>query len=294
MKCCVLVFLALVGPLALAKRHKATASASKVHMNKVGSCQVKDPVKMVSILKQWHLPPKTATRGFKEKYAQEKNQTAIYQYLEEGVKRKDLNLIVSEGCEGPINSEFKPTFNGWDYASLKSQSRQKGYDKIITLAPLKIVAKYDDKVETVCGDSEVLIQEGNLRLSNLRGWTGFYFRINEASGDKDKSQSYADSAADLLKVPRTLPREQLMTQIKDKIKVELEALRKSLSDRDDAFVKVVQNHDFTKAAVVIGGLHADDLKEKLEKAGIGCEVLEPPGYQREDENLIQDFQRALQ
>jgi hypothetical protein len=42
---------------------------------------------------------------------------------------------------------------------------------------------------------------------------------------------------------------------------------------------------------VIGGLHAADLKAKLETAGLNCEILEPPGYARNSENLIRDFEK---
>ncbi len=31
----------------------------------------------------------------------------------------------------------------------------------------------------------------------------------------------------------------------------------------------------------------------MSAAGLNCEVFEPPGYQREDERLVQDFERAL-
>ncbi len=294
-----IILIALCGSQAVAKKRAVKSFkpfANKIHMTKVETCHVEGdaPAKTVIILKQWHLAPKTVTRGFKEKYPQEKNQTAIYQYLQDEVKHQAMSMIVSEGCEGTIDKEFKPTFNGWDVASLKGQASQKGYDKIITLAPLKIFAKYGEQVKTVCGDSDALIQEGNLRLSNLRGWMGFYTRLSEDRQATEKSQVYADSATDLLKIPRTTGRPELLKQIKDKIKVELEAFHKSLKDRDDAFVKVLQAQDFKKAAIVIGGLHADDLKEKVEKAGIGCEVLEPPGYQNDDEKLIQDFQKALE
>lgn len=290
------LLLCLLLSVAFARSHKnahAKSAPSKVHMTKVGSCTVKDPAKTVYIIKQWHLSPKTTTKGFKEKYPQEKNQTAIYHFLEEGVKRKDLQVVVSEGCEGEINADFKPTFNGWDFSALKGQAQQKGYDKIITLVPLKIEAKYGDKISTLCGDNEALIQEGNMRVSNLRGWMGFYVRLNEFKDNPEKLKLYSDSAAELLKVPKDTPEEKLMGQIKDKLKTELESFRKSLLARNDSFVKVLQGHEFTKAAIVIGGLHADDLKEKIEKAGMGCEVLEPPGYQRDDEQLVQEFQKAL-
>ena len=292
-----LIAIALVSTSLFAKSHRRAtvhkALPSRVHMTKVGTCEVEGPEKKVLVIKQWHLAPKTATHGFKEKYPQEKNQTAIYQMLEEGVKRDELQLIVSEGCEGEINDDFKAVFNGWDLQSLKAEVGRKGYDKIITLVPLKIEAKYGAKVQTLCGDVETLIQEGNLRLSNLRGWMGFYTRLSENKNDGEKTKLFSESAADLLRIPRDTPPPQLMAQIRAKLKEELEAFRKSLDERDDAFVKVLSDHDFTKAAIVIGGLHAADLKTKLENAGLGCEILEPPGYQRDDEKLIEEFARAL-
>jgi hypothetical protein len=260
-------------------------------MTKVATCNVKDATKMVYVMKQWHLGPKIVTKGFKEKYPQEKNLTAVYRVLEEGVKHGEFQLVVSEGCEGVINSDFKPVFNGWDYNSLKKQSQQRGYEKIITLVPLKIQAKYGDKTATICGDNDALIQEGNLHISNLRGWSGFHSRLTESKDDAEKTKLYADEAADLLKVPRNTPRDMLMSQIRDQIKSELDAFQQTITKRNDAYVESLQNKEFSKAAIVIGGLHATDLKAKLEKAGLGCEILEPPGYQSEDEKLIQEFER---
>lgn len=268
--------------------------SNKAHMTKVGSCSPKEgSTKKVYILKQWHLSPKTVTKGFKEKYPQEKNQTAIYHLLEDGVKRKELQLIVAEGCEGEINASFVTSFNGWDYSSLKAQCLQKNYDRIITLQPLKVEAKYGDKINTLCGDNDELVREGLLRISNLRGWEGFYTRLSESSADAEKIKLYSEGAADLLKVPKDTPVDKLLPLIKDRIKSELQAFYKSLDDRNTSFVKVLQDHEFSKAAVVVGGLHAKDLKEKIDKAGMNCEVLEPPGYQRESESLIQDFEKAL-
>jgi hypothetical protein len=290
-----LLCLLLITP-AFAKTSKAKAAKafpSKVHLTKVGTCIVKDPAKMVYVLKQWHLSPKTTTKGFKEKYPQEKNQTAIYQVVDEGVKRGEFQLVVSEGCEGEINADFVPTFNGWDYDSLKAQVHQKGYEKIITLVPLKIEAKYGDKIATFCGDNQAAIQIGLEKVTNLRGWTGFYVRLNEFKDNPEKLKLYTDSAADLLKVSKDTPREQLVIQVKGRIKEELDTFTKSLQTRNDSFVKVLQDHDYKKAVVVVGGLHAEDLREKLEKAGLGCEIFEPPGYQADDEHLIEDFQKAM-
>lgn len=264
-------------------------------LNKISSCKTpaaKD-AHTVMVIKQWHLPPKTITKGFKERYPQEKNQSAIYLALSDKIKKKKLQMVVAEGCEGEINQHFAQSFNGWDYDSLKAQAFRKHYDRIITLVPLKLEARYADKVLTMCGDNNDLIQEGNLRLSNLRGWAGFWTRLTEPDGEADKTKLYAEAAAELLKVPKSTPVKELLPQIKEHLKEELNLFQKSLADRNDSFVKMIQEKNVPTAAIVIGGLHAEDLKSKLETAGFACDVYEPSGYQRQDEQLIQDFKKDM-
>lgn len=288
-----LSILLTLGSLAEAKPKAKKTTAVRHNLTKVGSCTNTDAAKKVLIIKQWHLAPTTVTKGFpKERYPQERNQTAIYQMLSNQVKTQKLQLVVSEGCEGEINGEFTPTFNGWDYGSLKKVSQTKGYEKILTLIPLKLEARWDDKVRTLCGDNEKLIKEGNVRLSNLRGWFNFSARLKENYVD-DRGQLYAHAAAELLKVPKETPIPEILKQINGRVKEELAAFRKTLQDRNDSFVQVLQSQEFETAAVVIGGLHADDLKDKVEAAGLGCEVLEPPGYQREAEQLVLDFEKII-
>lgn len=278
------------------KRHRQPAESRPIKLTKVGSCALPTdgtkPAKTVMIVKQWHLAPKIITKSFKEKYPQERNQQAIYSALADGVRKKSVQLVVSEGCEGEINSEFKPTFNGWDYASLKAVAQTKGYDKILTLVPLKLEARFGDDLRTVCGDDETLIQEGNMRLSNLRGWMGFWTRLHETYPD-DKGKLYADAASDLMKIPRTTPLKDVIAKVREHVQDDLDGFKKSLADRNAAFVKVLSQENFDTAAVVIGGLHSEDLKLKLQLAGMACDVYEPPGYQREDEDLMSDFVKVL-
>ncbi len=254
--------------------------------------------KTVLVFKQWHLAPTTVTKGFKEKYGQEKNQTAIYKTLSEMVKKKQLEIVVAEGCEGEIDGTFETPFNGWTMSELEKQAQTKNFDKIITLVPMKVEARWGDKVVTLCGDDEKLIKESQMHLSNLRGWMGFYSRLGAvagsgASGGDEKAKQYADAAADLLKVSKETPVEELKKLINQRSLEELSLFQQALDDRNAAFVRAVQSRPFTTAAIVIGGLHAGDLQAKLEKAGLACEIFEPPGYSKEDETVIQDFKNAL-
>jgi len=245
--------------------------------------------KKIMVIKQWHLAPTTVTKGFKERYPQERNQTAIYQALAERIKKKKLQLVVAEGCEGEINDGFGLEFNGWGYGDLKKIAQTKGYSKILSHVPLKLEARFQDQVKTLCGDSEAEIKEGLLRLSNMRGWAGFLTRIE----DPAKRDQFAPAAIELLKAPKDTPTDKLIPMIKARLQTELDLFLKSLAVRNDSFVKVLVETDFKEAAVVVGGLHVDDLRGKLEAKGLACEILAPVGYADQEEDLIRAFQTAL-
>ncbi len=199
-------------------------------MTKVGVCKTapKDAA-TVMIVKQWHLAPKTITKGFKEKYPQEKNQSAIYIALADRIKNKKLSLVVAEGCEGEIDEKFSTAFNGWDLETLRKQAQTKSFNRILTHVPMKLEARFGDKILTVCGDDDKLIQEGLVRLSNLRGWAGFYNRLTELTSDTDRQKLFAESAAGVLKVAKETPISELVPKIKDKLAEELQAFNKPLT-----------------------------------------------------------------
>lgn len=264
-------------------------------MTKVGVCKKSSKeAATVMIVKQWHLAPKTITKGFKEKYPQERNQSAIYISLADRIKNKKMDLVLAEGCEGEINEKFTTVFNGWDLEAMKKQAQTKGFDRVLSHVPMKLEARFGEKILTICGDNDKLIQEGLVRLSNLRGWAGFYGRLTEPTSDSDRQKLFAESAAGVLKVDKETPIAELVPKIKEKISEELTAFNKTLAERNDAFVKALQAQSFKNAAIVIGGLHVADLKDKIEAAGYACEVMEPAGYSRDDENVIRDFEKAVQ
>ena len=269
------------------------AAEALPNLKKVSACDAPKDAARVMLIKQWHLAPTNITKSFKEKYPQERNQTAIYNSLNDAIKKKKVQIVVGEGCEGEINSEFKGSFNGWDYASLKGLALTRNYPRIVTHVPLKLEARHGDKLMTICGDNEAQIKEGNLRLSNLRGWVGFWTRLQEPAADAERLKLYSDAAAELLKVSKDTPLPTIQSKIKDSIRQELALFTKSLNERNGAFVKSLEGREFKTAAIVIGGLHAQDLKAKLQTAGYACDVYEPLGYRPADENLIQEFEKIL-
>ncbi len=285
--------IALFMSVSFAKTKKPKADKPvTIKMTKVATCEG-SAEKKVLVFKQWHLAPTTVTKGFKEKYPHEKNQTAIYKTLSELVKKKQLEVIVAEGCEGEIDGTFKPVFNGWSMPDLEKQAQTKNFERILTSVPMKVEARWGDKVVTICGDDLAMIKDSQMHLSNLRGWMGFWTRLSEAKPDDEKLKLYSEAAADLLKVPKDTKVEELKAKIGERSLGEIKEFEKSLHDRNGAFVKALGTREFKTAAIVIGGLHAADLKTKLQEAGYGCEVYEPPGYSSQDENLIQEFEKAL-
>ncbi len=271
-----------------------TTAQGKALVSKIGSCKSEKGAPKVLLVKQWHLAPTTITKGFRERYPQERNQTAIFIYLADKAKHKKIDLVVGEGCEGEINDGFTTKFNGWDLASLKqNRPNTRKFERILTHVPMKLEARFNDRLLTVCGDNEKLIQEGNLRLSNLRGWAGYHSKLSDPALAEDKKKMFAEAAINLLKVDQSTPIEKLISLIQDKISEELDLFKKSLNERNDSFVKTLQSYPFKTAAVVIGGLHIQDLKSKVEAAGFGCDIIEPVGYDRDLERTIASFEQAL-
>ncbi len=95
-------------------------------------------------------------------------------------------------------------------------------------------------MNALCGDNEELIQEGNVHVTNLRGWTGYVINLKKTFVD-DRGKLYADQASDLLKIPRTTLMPDLIKLIQGKVRTELAAFRAAITKRNDGFVKVVTN-----------------------------------------------------
>lgn len=275
------------------KRKKSKTKKAKSELKLVSSCPQTESPKTVWLIKQWHLAPETVTKGFREKYPQEPSQTAIYKFLSNSVQNKDIDLVVGEGCEGEITEKFEKTFNGWNYTSLKAESKGKKYDRLLTHIPLKLEARWTDKVKSYCGDSEAMIREGQIRLSNMRGWYGFLLRFGDSQLAEDHKSELAAAANQLLKHRKPKAVKDLIPEIRTKLKEELASFENSLQKRNDAFIKILSEQDYKSAAVVIGGLHSEDLRSKVEKQGFNCKIYEPPRYPAEDESLIESFRKKI-
>lgn len=245
----------------------------------LSSCEVEKPVKKVYVFEQWHLSPSIdTTTATPQSLAQERNQTAIYSQIENWVQSGKIDILIAEGCEGVIDEKFEPQFNGWSFELLKNNSQISGYNHIITHIPLKIAAKYGSKIQVICGDSNELIEKSNLAWSDIRGLSGFSARLKEYGDNPEKQKNYLDEVITLLKLPKDTNAEVADHSIKEEIRKSIGKIMDYISQRNDVFIKKIMAQPVTKIALVVGGAHVTDLKNKLQKNNIGCDIIEPTGY----------------
>jgi hypothetical protein len=255
----------------------------------IEKCAVKNPKSHVWIFKQWHLGPNVNTRKQQSDLPQAENQTAIFDQIDEWVKNKNLKVIYSEGCSGEINENFTRVFNGWTLKDLTAVSDSKDYDKIISLIPLKIKAKYRDQVSVYCADDDTLINKQNGALSDARGNLGFLGRIEQYKGDPQKVKPFLEKIIELDHLPQGSTPEVALKKIKSDIKENISQAFDGINQRNEKFASAVKP-DLGDSALVVGGLHAKGLVELFKKKNIDCSVVEPKGYHSEDEKVISELE----
>ena len=222
--------------------------------------------KTVILLPQWHLSPNTKTLDIEKSkdLVQYKNQTAIYLVLDEWIKNGKVDLLLAEGCTGSIDQNFSEVFNGWDYKRLKVQSKSKNYQDIMTLIPLKLEAKYADKLDTFCADDLALIKKHQLIFSDLRALVGIYSRLKEHKNSPGKFSTYVKLLEESEKIKIKKPIEYSRNKIKSLIRAEKEMISK----RNEAFLIKIETSKKQTIALIIGARHIPDLEKKLKKKAI--------------------------
>jgi hypothetical protein len=270
------------------------AAEQGAFLTEIKTCKPAHSPKQVLVIKQWHLSPATNTFiNSTQKVPQSENQEAIYSQLVQWIDSKKVDVVVAEGCEGVIDANFALEFNGWNYKSLHKVAATPEYPQIATHIPLKLEAKYGPVVATICGDDEALVKEGTLHLSNIRGLTGFYSRIKDKKGQPEDLVSYMEGAAQVLKIPPTNDSKAILSQLRSRSEKEIAQFEITIEKRNTKIVQTIEQTDGKNFAVVIGGLHGDNLAIQLEAKGFNCKVYEPKGYSPQAETLIADLKKAI-
>lgn len=264
----------------------------------MNSCSSKKKIERtgtITIIKQWHLSPGVQTTDINAstRLPQAINQKDIYQSLEK-IIQKNINLtLVVEGCETgeEINEKFSKYYNGWNYESLRNISNQENYVDVLTMLPLKIKAKYPEKINAICSDSEELMRNNQLAISDAKGFIGFYARLKQTELMDEKKFTIYHKALEESQNNITIPYPIQFT--KDKTLDSLIRFKRMIEARNDLFIKTLKDNLELNPVIIIGGLHAKDLIEKIERENIKYQVLVPEGYPSQNESLIEDLKKEL-
>ena len=251
---------------------------------------------MVYVLKQWHLPPEVNTklRQDAKPLPQTKNQSQIYAQLSEWVNEGTIDTAVAEGCEGEIGPKLKLSFQGWSYEDLLAQVNDAKFGEILAHPILKLQAKYPKKIKALCGDSLSEIKRSQLALSDARADVGYFGKLSENQDHPQKLKPYMDGVIEMyhLKSDATYP--EALKALTVDLKKSLNLFQDSTHERDLSFVRKINTADSKKPTVlVVGGLHALDLKEILEKKKMNCQIFEPLAYQNDEEALSSKLNSLL-
>ncbi|MBD65791.1 MAG: hypothetical protein CME62_11330 [Halobacteriovoraceae bacterium] len=258
----------------------------------LGSCQLIPRVgqKEVTLYKQWHLSPQHNVLDIQKakKLPHYQNQTLIYKDLKNKIQNKQLDAIFIEGCQGRISKEYKTKFNGWNIAHLKEYKDKKEFEEILAPIGMKLHVEFP-KFPIICSDNYEDIEKNLIALSNIRAYSSFYFRLKELKQkDKEKYNAYA---AELEKIAKT--------KLKDPINYANNMAKESIKEfyhyihkRNESFAQSIRRSSYKSSAVIIGGLHAEDLAAKLKPAEV--KIIAIKGYQSNEEELLKMIQKSLQ
>lgn len=245
----------------------------------------------VLIFKQWHLPAKADASNIEEskKIPHYQHQKDLYLLLINALEVEGYNTLVSEGCDGEINENFKKTFNGWNYKKLLEKRDESSFIDILTLTPLKVEVKRPETT-VICGDSEKLLKENQLAMSDLRGFLGFYLRLHQKSGDEKYLEIVKKALKDLGHGDVADP----LAFVHNKVIESWDRVFKYIYERNDKFVSVISKLGTNYPMVVIGGIHAEDLQQKLMAKGIPVRIITPKDYPNQDEELIKKLSGVIE
>ncbi len=247
----------------------------------------------VYFFKQWHLGPTIDTQKNKGPHPQEKNMESIYQQLDSWVNSGKLHTVIAEGCEGILDSTSTLRINGWTVSDLANAKTSADFSKIATSVPLKIEAKYDTRIDTLCGDSNALVKEQLLNFSDARGDAGYLSRMLQYENDPIKLKPYLNDLIQLLNLPAATSAKEAEVAIEGDLRKTIQKIRSTLQKRNEHLVESILASKEKTIAVVYGGMHADGVKALLEAKGLPCAIIEPAGYENNEALLLQELEHLL-
>ena len=242
------------------------------------------------MIKQWHLTPQTKTLNIEKamQIPQFENQKNIYLKLVKLRQENKLDLVIAEGCEGELTDNFDETYNGWNLANLKANLKSSQFENILAPIPMKLKAKFP-KLDVLCGDNLNLVIKHLKSASDMRGFFGFYQKLTELKqvGDNERFDLYQRKLKEVH--PDLSPGQDPIKFSKAGVIDSLEEFEKLIEERNKIFEKIILENIEKEPVVIIGGLHVEDLKQRLQKKSIEVEVIVPSGYRDDELSLLQKF-----
>jgi hypothetical protein len=249
----------------------------------------------IIILKQWHLIPSANTKNPPKEakpFPQAQNQIEIYGQVSEWVNHGEVDTVIAEGCEGKIDSSTKEAYQGWNFSDLVAKSKDSKYSEILAHPVMKLKVKYPN-LNAICGDNLAEIKKSQLALSDARADVGYETRLTENKEDPKKLKIYLEGAREAYSLPKDASVEDVIKAVKNDLKASIQHFQDSTHARDLSFVKAMTHSDSKKPVVmVVGGIHAEDLKKILNESKLNCTVVAPISYQNDEEGMT-DKLKAL-
>lgn len=245
----------------------------------------------VYLIKQWHLSPaeRTLDTEAAKNLPQYLNQIDIFQKSEK-LLQKGAAAVIAEGCEDKANY-LKENFNGWTYSSIEEKLNNESIDSILAPVPLKLYAKHQKSIQLICGDNSELIKKNNLAFSDMKGLSGFFYRLQMYQNiDQGKYNKYLKAFNEVTEVKKN---SDPVLLAKNKTLEALNKFKKFIEQRNYSFVKAIVKNLDKDPILIVGGLHIPGIKKLLDDENIDYEVITPFNYPADEEKLVVDLEKAL-
>jgi hypothetical protein len=255
----------------------------------LSSCSGKNKV---YIIKQWHLSPSESTIDIlkAKDLPQYEHQLDVYQKAIDLIEKKS-RVVIAEGCEGEINEAFVTKFNGWDMASLTERRELSDYELILAPAPMKIKAKYQDKIKVICGDNEELIKANNLAFSDMKAFSSFFQRfIYYQNQNQEAFNKYLKAYKELVTLKQA---DDPILDAKNRATESMNKFKQLIESRNTHFLKAIVENQKMNPVLIVGGLHVYGIEKFLKENKIDYEIIEPFQYPLDELKLYVEIENIL-
>lgn len=221
------------------------------------------------------------------------HQRHIFLMMDAWFTQKKMNLVLAEGCSRQsVDEKFLKIFNGWSFSDLKEKVANETYVQIATHIPMKLAAKYSPKLLVECADDEELFVQQRELMIDMKKVIGLLSRLRQYAKNEKKTSTYMKTAIEEYQLDKFITPQKTQEFFEVRLRQGLSLWTKIVKKREEI---MAQNIMFKAAplAIVVNGMHAHELKKKLQSEKFQCLVVEPTGYEKTYERLQGNFNKLL-